>query len=130
MEFTQPSQVEIVEVLRQHRLVKLRERVVRAFLVGSFCTGKERAESDVDILLEVQDRRGVPAHELEDHYRAALRQYFVTNGIQGKCDSVHPQWQGRRVDLYFTYDADSEPRPKRLLERLPIVAAPMKGPKP
>lgn len=89
---------------------------MRAYLVGSFATGTQNADSDVDILLEVQERQGVPALELEDSYRHALRQYFVTHNIRGKDDGVHPQWCGRRVDVYMTYDASQECRPKILLE--------------
>lgn len=121
MDFIPPTQDEIVEVLRAHPLIRLRERVKRAFLVGSFAKGLARprgsieGESDVDILLEVLPRRGFTASDLEEKYRTLLRQFFMARGIRGKADDVHPQWDGRRVDLYFTYDADSEPRPKVLL---------------
>lgn len=118
--FQAPSQLEILSVLRKHKLIKLKENVGRAFLVGSFCTGKNHVDSDVDILLEVANTQGLTTQELEDQYRVALRSYFMTNNIRGKCDAVHPQWQGRRVDLYFTYDAASEPRPKQLLEKIPL----------
>lgn len=106
---------EIVEVLRQHPLVKLREKVKRAFVIGSFAAGQPNDESDVDILLEVAPRAGYTAAELEDHYRQALRQHFMHHDIRGKCDSVHPQWVGRRVDVYMTYDASTETRPMRPL---------------
>lgn len=119
-EFRPPSQIEILSVLRKHKLIKLNEEVKAAYLVGSFCTGKNHAESDVDILLEVTNRHGLTVQELEDKYREALRQHFATNRIQGKCDSVCPQWAGMRVDLYFTYDASLEIRPKILLDKLPL----------
>jgi len=109
---TAPTQREIVAVLRRHPLVKLRETVRRAFVVGSQAKGAAHAESDVDILLEVEPTPNTTAEQLEERYRQALRQYFVTHNIRGKDDSIHPQWQGRRVDLYFTYDADKETRPK------------------
>lgn len=112
-----PTQKQIVAILRAHKLVKLREKVKRAFLVGSFSKGLQHADSDVDILLEVEPSSEFPdALKLEDWYRRLLRQYFVKNQIRGKMDSVHPQWDGRRVDLYFTYDADTERRPKIQLE--------------
>ncbi len=121
MSFVPPSLNEIVGVLEVHPLILLREKVKRGFLVGSFAKGLQRprgsseGESDVDILLEVEPRRGFTAAELEDHYRRALRQFFVSHGIRGKADDVHPQWDGRRVDLYFTYDADQETRPMQPL---------------
>jgi predicted nucleotidyltransferase len=114
-DFVVPTQGDIVKVLSKHRLVRLRETVLRAFLIGSFAKGCENEESDVDILLEVKPHPGQTASELEEHYRQALRQYFVTHDIRGKQDSVHPTWCGRRVDVYFTYDADLELRPKVLL---------------
>ena len=113
--FVLPNQCDIVEVLRRHRLLKLREPVLRAFVVGSFASGAQNDESDVDVLLEVPSHDGFTAEQLEDHYRQALRQHFVTHGIRGKADHVHPQWCGRRVDVYITYDADLEARPKVLL---------------
>jgi predicted nucleotidyltransferase len=113
--FRMPTQAEIVQVLRKHPLVRLREKVVRAFLVGSFSRGQQNEMSDVDILLEVEPHPGYTAHQLEEHYRRALMQYFVTHNIRERRDSVHPQWCGRRVDLYFTYDAEPERRTKILL---------------
>lgn len=110
-----PTQAEIIAVLRAHPLIKLRERVTRAYLVGSQAVGNTHAESDVDILLEVEPRRRMLAARLEEHYRQALRQYFVTHDIRGKNDALHPQWDGKRVDLYFTYNAEAETRPKILL---------------
>jgi predicted nucleotidyltransferase len=115
--FTPPTKAEIVEVLRKHPLIKLKEKVKRAFLVGSFAAGKNHDESDVDILLEVEPHPDQSALQLAEAYRRPLQQYFVTHNIRGKDDSVHPQWAGRRVDLYFTYDADQEDdRPKIELE--------------
>lgn len=115
-EFTPPTRAEIVQVLRKHPLIRLKEKVKRAFLIGSFAAGKQNDESDVDILLEVEPHPDQTAAQLADQYRRPLQQYFVTHDIRGKDDSVHPQWAGRRVDLYFTYDADKEDdRPKKEL---------------
>ncbi|AQH05535.1 hypothetical protein A9R05_41650 (plasmid) [Burkholderia sp. KK1] len=116
MELKTPSQAEIVNVLRQHPLIRLREKVVRAFLIGSFAKGTANEDSDVDILLEVEPRSGQTAADLDEHYRQKLRQYFVTHDIRGKQDSAHPNWCGRRVDVYFTYAADTETRPKQQLK--------------
>ena len=107
------TQKEIVQVLKRHPLVKLREKVKQAFLIGSFSTGTQNEDSDIDILLEVEPCQGATALQLADQYRRPLQQYFVTHNIRGKNDSVHPQWEGRRVDLYFTYDVTKEDnRPK------------------
>jgi predicted nucleotidyltransferase len=116
-EFRMPSQDEIVEALKKHPLIRLREKVRRAYVVGSFAKGCANDESDVDVLLEVPPRAGLTAAELEEQYRQALRQYFVTHDLRGKQDSVHPNWCGRRVDVYFTYAADTESRPKVLLAK-------------
>ena len=121
--FVPPSTEEIVEILRNHQLIRLRERVKRGFLVGSFAKehmgiGATHSESDVDILLEIEPnprKKGMSDVDLEDSYRHALRRYFMKNNIRGKDDSVHPQWCGRRVDLYLTFDADKEARPKLTL---------------
>lgn len=116
--FVPPTRDEIVAVLRRHPLIRLRESVREAFLVGSFAGGVSHPDSDIDILLEVDPHAGVSAAELEDSYRKRLQQYFVTHDIRGKRDDVHPQWLGRRVDLYFTYapDAQLQARPTLLLE--------------
>jgi predicted nucleotidyltransferase len=118
-DFRAPTRAEIVDVLREHPLIKLREKVKRAFVVGSFAKGEQNDQSDVDILLEVSPREGYTPKELEDKYRQALMQHFVKNDIRGKDDSQHPQWAGRRVDVYFTYDASEETRPKVLLNESP-----------
>jgi len=115
--FQPPSVQEICEVLSAHPLIRLREEVKAAYLVGSFAkeimgTGTTHEDSDVDILLEVQPRAGEEAGEMEDRYRQKLRQHFVTHDIRGKADHIHPQWCGRRVDVYFTYDAAPEMREK------------------
>jgi predicted nucleotidyltransferase len=127
-----PSQEEIIDILKAHKLIKLKERVLQSFLVGSFAkealgVGETHEESDVDILLEVKVRPGVTALELEDGYRNALRSYFMKHNIRGKNDAVHPQWQGRRVDLYFTYDASKETRPKIALQLKREISKPIEA---
>ena len=113
-----PTLTEIVAVLSEHRLIRLQEKPSRGYLIGSFAGGgraKPNAESDVDILLEVPPVLCLGAERLAELYRRPLQQCFVTLDIRGKADHLHPQWEGRRVDLYFTYDADLEKRPKILL---------------
>jgi predicted nucleotidyltransferase/GGDEF domain-containing protein len=108
-----PSTGEIVNELRSHPLIKLKEKPKRVFVVGSFAKGAQNADSDIDVLLEVRPKAdGTSELELADQYRRRLQQHFMRNNIKGKDDSVHPQWNGRRIDVYFTYDADKETRPK------------------
>ncbi len=116
-DFTPPTQDEIVQILKSHQLIRLGERVQRAFLVGSFAkellgTGSTHSESDVDILLEVEPRSDEEPGQMEERYRKLLRQYFVAHDIRGKADHLHPQWCGRRVDVNFTYNASLEQREK------------------
>lgn len=120
-DFIIPTQIEIVNILKRHKLIKFKEYVKFYFLVGSFCTANHHKESDVDILLEVVPREGFMASDLENDYRKGLINHFISKNIQGKCDEVHPQWQGRRIDLYITYDASLENRPKLLLEKIPLI---------
>lgn len=121
-EFVVPTQTEIAKVLKKHPLIKLDEEVERCFLVGSFAkeklgVGKTHHSSDVDILLEVKaPEDGESAAAMEERYRAKLMTYFMKHKLKGRHDEVHPQWCGRRVDVYFTYDADLESRPKVELE--------------
>lgn len=110
--FIAPTQQEIVAILRAHPLIRLKGKVLRSFLVGSFAKNSAHDDSDVDILLEVEPIKGIDEATLENDYRKPLQRHFMLNNIRGKDDSVHPQWQGRRVDLYFTYDAELETRPK------------------
>ena len=121
-DFVLPTQQDIVRVLSRHPLVKLRETVLRAFVVGSFAKDAQNEDSDVDVLLEVATREGETSAELEDHYRRLLRAHFVKHDIRGKDDGVHPQWCGRRVDVYITYNADLESRPKVALASKPSPA--------
>lgn len=113
-----PTASDLVAVLRAHPLIQLKERPKRVFIVGSFAKGQARTrghlegDSDLDVLLEVRAKRGVSPAELEERYRQRLRTHFVKHNIRGKADEIHPQWDGRRIDVYFTYDADAEPRPK------------------
>ena len=112
-----PTVEEIVKVLASHPLIRLREPVLRAFVVGSFAKGEQTERSDLDILLEVPSANEKTIDEMEWRYRAALQAHFVKNNIRGVADHIHPQWAGRRVDMYFTYDADLETRPKVQLHR-------------
>jgi predicted nucleotidyltransferase len=115
-----PSKDEILRILRQHPLVGLKEKPRRVFVIGSVARGEQRPDSDIDILLEV-DGGG---QRMTDFYRRKLQQYFVDNDLHGKHDEVHPQWNGRRVDVYTTSNADSDDRPKVKIGA--VLAAPSK----
>ena len=117
--FRVPTAAEILEVLREHPLVRLAHEPRRVFLVGSFSGGSSSADSDVDVLLEVAPTPGVTASELTTNYRLPLQRYFMQHGLRGRHDEVHPQWCGRRLDLYFTYDAGEDERPKLELDQEP-----------
>lgn len=126
-----PSQSEILEVLRKHPLIKLRENVDRAFVVGSTAKhylglGTVRPDSDFDVLLEIRQRGSEDAVETEVRYRKKLMDHFAIKNLRGRHDYLHPQWAGRRVDVYFTFNADMESRPKIELER----PAPKNRPRP
>lgn len=97
----------IIKELQEHALVQLKEKPLRVFVVGSFAKGGVHADSDIDILIEVKAKR-MEAHELADRYRHRLRKHFIMNKIEGKADHLHPQYKGRRIDMYFTYNADQE----------------------
>ena len=108
-----PSRQEILAELQQHPLVKLKEKPKRVFVVGSFASGKQIGRSDIDILLEISPKKnGESATDVENAYRRKLQDYFVKNNIREQRDDLHPNWNGRRVDVYFTYNADEETRPK------------------
>ncbi len=131
--FEVPTQDDIVKLLKKHPLVKLNEEVSRCFLVGSFAKeqlglGSTTALSDVDVLLEVKENSNSPetAQQMEKRHRQKIMSHFVKHNLFGRHDEIHPQWCGRRVDVYFTFDADAEPRPKIELE----APAPKKRAKP
>jgi predicted nucleotidyltransferase len=120
--FELPSQDDIVKLLKKHPLVKLDEEVNRCFLVGSFAKeklgiGQTTALSDVDVLLEVRQEKSPggqieTAQQIEDRHRQKIMNHFAKHRLFGRHDELHPQWCGRRVDVYFTFDADLESRPK------------------
>lgn len=114
-----PTLTELVAILKSHPLIQLRHKPKQAFVVGSFAKGSQGEHSDLDILFEIRKNSTFTAEEIEDSYRRLLRQYFVQHNIQGKADHIHPQWCERRIDLYFTFDADQETRPKMLLPKRP-----------
>lgn len=103
---------EVIHVLKSHDLFKLKEKPKRVFLIGSFAKGMNHEESDIDILVEISPKKDLTEEEIAEKYRNKIRKFFIDHNIREKRDSVHPQLRGRRVDVYFTYDADSESRPK------------------
>jgi hypothetical protein len=124
--FELPTQADIVHLLENHPLIGLRENVLRCFLVGGFAKealgqGQTSSQSDVDVLLEIAQKPGdseLPekAEDIEVAHRQKIMNHFVKHRLFGRHDHLHPQWCGRRVDVYFTFDADAEQRPKVQLE--------------
>ena len=112
VEIKLPTLSEIVAVLKNHPLINNVGRVKDAYLIGSFASGKQNPNSDVDILLEIYPIKATSAEDFTELKRRKIQEYFMKNDLHGKADSVHPQWNGRRVDLYFTYDASTDSRPK------------------
>jgi len=112
---TFPTRKELIDILKSHPLIKLKDKVNRAFIIGSYASGKQHSTSDIDVLLEIPERSSETTRDIEQEYRKKLQSYFVKNNISGVRDDLHPQWEGRRIDVYFTYDADNETRPKKLL---------------
>jgi predicted nucleotidyltransferase len=102
--------------LRNHPLVKNIGKVKNAYIIGSFAENKQNEYSDLDVLIEIQPIKNYTATEFTEKKRNLIRVYFVKHNIWGPDDSVHPQWNGRRIDIYFTYDASKETRPKILLQ--------------
>ena len=107
-----PTVTELTNILRNHPLVKNIGRVKRGFVVGSFAKGTQNPNSDIDVLLEIAPIKGTTAEEWAESRRNQIRKYFMQNNITGINDSIHPRWNGRRIDIYFTYDASTETRPK------------------
>lgn len=110
-----PTVAEITSILRNHKLVKNIGKVKNAYIIGSFAKGTQNEHSDVDVLLEIVPIKNYSAEEYTEKKRALIQEHFMKNNIWGPDDSVHPQWNGRRIDLYFTYDASLETRPKTQL---------------
>lgn len=124
-----PTGDEIVRLLKAHPLVKLKESPSRVFVVGSFAKGTQRNHSDIDVLLEIRRKpNGDTAEDVAEHYRGKIRKFFIDHDLRGKQDSVHPQWNGRRVDIYFTFDGDEGVLPKVNITKANVparIAAPL-----
>ena len=99
------SKSEILKILSEHPLVQLKEKPLRVFVVGSFVKGTPRQDSDIDVMIEVKSK-AISENALTDKYRDKIRKHFIKNKIMTKADEVHPNYKGRRIDLYLTYNAD------------------------
>ena len=111
-EYEIPTISELVTILRNHPLVKNIGKVKNAYLIGSFAKGTQNPQSDMDILIEISPIKNMTAEEFSEKKRNVIRKYFVQHDIRDIDNSIHPQWNGRRLDIYFTYDASTETRPK------------------
>jgi len=107
-----PTLSEVVRILESHPLVGNIGKIKKGYLVGSFSKGTQNPQSDMDILLEIYPVKDIAAEEFAEKKRNIIRKYFLDNNIRGVNNSIHPQWNGRRLDIYFTYDASVETRPK------------------
>jgi hypothetical protein len=97
-----PSQQEIVQELRSHPFTKgLVPKDADVSLVGSYAKGTETARSDIDVMVQVKG----DAQALQNAYRKRAGDHFMKNNLQGVHDDQHPQWDGHRIDVYFTNDA-------------------------
>jgi hypothetical protein len=106
-EIALPTKSEIVDIVKKHPLMMYKGKVIDAYVVGTGASGQLRPDSDFDIVLQVPPQKGMTAQQFTEYNRRKLQQYFVDNNISSD-DSVHPQWQGRRVDVYFTYEPPTE----------------------
>lgn len=105
---TIPTKKQIIDIIRKHHLVKYSGKIINLYLIGSFCRGNQHNDSDVDILVHVPAANGFDDDSYTELNRKKLRDYFINNNIHGKCDKVHPQWFGRRLDIYFTFSERKE----------------------
>jgi len=103
-----PTKSEIVDIIKKHPLMMYRGKVIDAYVVGTGASGQMRPDSDFDIVLQVPPQKGMTAQQFTEYNRRKIQQYFVTNKIEGQRDDLHPQWKGRRVDVYFTYEPPTE----------------------
>lgn len=99
-----PDRGAILAELKSHPFTKFSGKVKGVYAVGSTAKGTARADSDVDVMIEVESG----AKELQDKYRQRGADYFLKNNLTGKHDDVHPQWNGRRIDVYFTENAKAD----------------------
>jgi len=108
-----PGSFELLNILDSHPLIpKIKENINAIYIIGSFASGTQNDDSDLDILLEIDTVKGHDENDISEKYRNKLRNYFLEHKIEGKADNLHPQWNGRRIDLYFTYDASQNTGPK------------------
>jgi predicted nucleotidyltransferase len=106
-----PTKQQIIEILKNHHLIKLKEKPKRIFIIGSRVNDNIHSESDLDILLEVKTKQNITSEELTEQYRIKLKQYFMKYNIKTKADYIHPLWENVRIDLYFTYNANNNTKP-------------------
>ena len=99
-----PTQSEITEIVRTHPLLGFKGVIKNAYIVGSFAKGTAVKDSDIDILLEVDKQGKYAADEITDLQHDKIKQYFINHDLHGLNDNVHPQWEGHRLDFYYTYE--------------------------
>jgi predicted nucleotidyltransferase len=98
-----PTKSQVIDIFARHQAVQFRRPVCRAFVIGSFARGEQRPDSDLDILFEIAPVGAFYEDEVTDAIRTRIE-----NAPKNK----RPMWNGRPLDLYVTYDADADSRPK------------------
>jgi len=100
MEF---NKLDILTAIQSHPLTKYRGKILKVYLIGSYSEGKETERSDIDILLMVNKTK-LTEDELTQKHRIKLIKHFMKNKIKEIDDSQHPTYNGKRIDIYFTYE--------------------------
>lgn len=111
-----PVKKEIIDVIKNHKLIKYKGKVINAYLVGSHAKGTPRDDSDIDIVLQIPVQKDYSEEDFTKLKRKALQDYFMKNNIVGKADHIHPNYKGKRVDVYFTYKELKEGESVKLLK--------------
>jgi len=93
---------EIIAAIQNHPLTKFNGKILKVYLIGSYSSGKETERSDIDILLMVKKRK-ISEEELTQKHRVKLINHFMKNNIKSVSDDQHPTYNGKRIDIYFTY---------------------------
>ena len=73
----------VLETLRAHETELRRLRVAHAAVFGSVARGEERAESDIDVLVELDENRPI------DIFEYARLQLYINELLDGPSDVVN-----------------------------------------
>lgn len=76
---------------------RIQVNFVTAYIVGSVALRQDSPESDLDIAIVIQPKRGKSSLKLSEHYHAQFRS-----------DKLKPRWENRVVDFQFFYPDDPQ----------------------